>query len=100
MKWYATYHEVVCYFDFQSPPHRGIFCDDVAKTSTAGATFCLSVPSSSGNLLRLPYIVAGMDARQPDFQSPPHRGIFCDEAEGAIALSYTRHFQSPPHRGI
>ncbi len=60
--------------EFQSPPHRGIFCD--APSSAA----CGSEPSL--------------------FQSPPHRGIFCDGPLRYLRGAAGDRFQSPPHRGI
>ncbi len=56
---------------FQSPPHRGRFCD---ITGAGTPTITLT------------------------FQSPPHRGRFCDTSGGGQTAG-TSAFQSPPHRG-
>src|SRR5579885_3522410 len=34
------------------------------------------------------------------FQSPPHRGIRCDNEFGVTPVAQASIFQSPPHRGI
>ena len=109
---------------FQSPPHRGIFCDERLKRSSGFQASRLSVPSSSGNLLRLRrrrlecrngflsvpsssgnLLRLGIGRVRlhrtvESFQSPPHRGIFCDVARAVARLWAALHFQSPPHRGI
>ncbi len=79
------------YFDdvmlgFQSPPHRGIFCDGITLGLCTGIHTGLSVPSSSGNLLRLATIICAKLQENYHFQSPPHRGIFCD-----LMLTEWRH---------
>ena len=82
---------------FQSPPHRGTNCDSTARAIAVDARASVSVPSSSGNKLRLR--LARCDVGEsPSFQSPPHRGTNCDSP----ACAYAWHdclFQSPPHRG-
>ncbi len=81
---------------FQSPPHRGRFCDHV-RDPRAGAGLLLSVPSSSGKILRLDTLpTIGYD--QTIFQSPPHRGRFCD-GRPPLGRPDSGPFQSPPHRG-
>ena len=87
---------------FQSPPHRGTSCDCqlLAGLMKRALTFSplligerratladlvldalevheLSVPSSSGNVVRPLEAAAAADVRI-DFQSPPHRGTSCD----------------------
>ncbi len=83
--------------DFQSPPHRGIFCD-FSDDGLRRAFRLLSVPSSSGNLLRR--LTGG--SRPPEivaFQSPPHRGIFCDIIPGKRSRSSALCLSVPSSSG-
>ena len=89
-------------FFFQSPPHRGTSCDFQGWSGRMG-TSRLSVPSSSGNVVRhqapsLPPLPGRLPLSVPSssgnvvrlvavlcfallfllFQSPPHRGTSCD----------------------
>ena len=93
---------------FQSPPHRGTWCDrSRGRRSPCGQR--LSVPSSSGNVVRpsrtpsttprasrsfSPLLIGERGATLAAlsagnvafaFQSPPHRGTWCD-ATGSIWL--------------
>ncbi len=60
----------------------------------------LSVPSSSGNVLRLKRTSALIRIRRYAFQSPPHRGMFCDCRIACVIRCARIVFQSPPHRGM
>ncbi len=142
----ARYPEARRYACFQSPPHRGTWCDAPSDEVTLGHQV-LSVPSSSGNVVRphppesrhegidpfSPLLIGerGATVRRPQgsglrppafsplligergatpaplerlarrlrcFQSPPHRGTWCD-ARPARTASRSTGFQSPPHRG-
>ncbi len=130
---------------FQSPPHRGTWCDTLTGTPGPSSPD-LSVPSSSGNVVRLPAARAPPDRsrlsvpsssgnvvrparyasrlgtalrlsvpsssgnvvrhervapsghHELPFQSPPHRGTWCDHGLEPIRFRLLL-FQSPPHRG-
>ncbi len=84
------------YISFQSPPHRGRFCD-ITPVMAAPPRSPLSVPSSSGKILRLAE-AAERTSTSSHFQSPPHRGRFCDPGPDA-RRPHGVLFQSPPHRG-
>ena len=60
----------------------------------------VSVPSSSGILLRRGRSVGPLGwAKARMFQSPLHRGSFCDLPDRLLAAALQPTFQSPLHRG-
>ncbi len=75
-------------------------CQELRKSLCGRILLQLSVPSSSGNVLRLDHCAAERCAVCAVFQSPPHRGMFCDEQRLGSASIHTNPFQSPPHRGM
>ena len=106
---------------FQSPPHRGTYCDEIVMSFmvTGKSSFNplhIGAPTAIGpdrdrhhrnhcfNPLRIGAPTATLVKTNSSlqgsfgFQSPPHRGTYCNSRSWRSSLTCVV-FQSPPHRG-
>ncbi len=87
--------------EFQSPPSRGMGCEPAWRLSHHRGRLPVSIPSFAGHGLRARRTPSGRPPGRRVFQSPPSRGMGCEnDAVWASFGEESWEFQSPPSRGM